>query len=253
MSKADGFSSRLMFRSEGALMSYMYYPGKSADHNCGEDWFYDVNAQAGTWHTINLYVKMNTPGALAAQSCEDRDSLASHALVLYRNVGDPGPQYSQSFRPSERCHWSCGHWLNDKVLAGEGRSSMHVAACGCMWLHACGCICSVAASVIQCACTVLYNQCRPARWACLRVGSEECYLLWASLPAHHTAAAIKRARSVGARMCMRHTMPLSFRSHRAHVSVCFSTLVLILVCVVTQLPQQRDLTDRECACSMLMQ
>ena len=47
----------------GRLMSYMYI--SPTDEECvnGEDWWYDANVTAGVWHTMFMYIKLNTPGA----------------------------------------------------------------------------------------------------------------------------------------------------------------------------------------------
>lgn len=63
VSKTEGFSSRLMFRQNGALESYMYYPDRPLTSACGDDWLYNYNAVAGQWYNVHLAITLNTPGA----------------------------------------------------------------------------------------------------------------------------------------------------------------------------------------------
>ena len=46
----------------GRLMSYMYISPTGDECVNGEDWWYDGNVTAGTWHTMYMYIKLNTPG-----------------------------------------------------------------------------------------------------------------------------------------------------------------------------------------------
>ena len=55
------FSSRIMWRAQGTLMSYMYYPGK--EERCGADWLWDKEASDEEWQFQKTYVRMNTIGA----------------------------------------------------------------------------------------------------------------------------------------------------------------------------------------------
>jgi hypothetical protein len=55
------FNARVMWRENGALESYMYYPNKTSI--CGDSWLW--NAAAGsTWNFVKMYVRMNDVGAL---------------------------------------------------------------------------------------------------------------------------------------------------------------------------------------------
>lgn len=56
----EGFSARVMWRENGAAVSYMYYPGQP--ENFGEDLPWGVNFQPGAWHTIEQRVRLNTVG-----------------------------------------------------------------------------------------------------------------------------------------------------------------------------------------------
>ena len=63
MTAESGFNSRVMWRGED-LMTYVYYAGMDPATNCGEDWHWNVATTSGQWHTIEMYIKVNTPGAL---------------------------------------------------------------------------------------------------------------------------------------------------------------------------------------------
>lgn len=56
----DGFSARMMWRTGGAAVQYMYFPEKV--EACGDDYDYDVAFAPGTWHTVEHRLVMNTPG-----------------------------------------------------------------------------------------------------------------------------------------------------------------------------------------------
>jgi hypothetical protein len=61
----DGFSARMMWRTAGEAVQYMYFPEKVND--CGDDYGYAIDASAvhfepGTWHTVEHRLVMNTPG-----------------------------------------------------------------------------------------------------------------------------------------------------------------------------------------------
>ena len=53
-----------MFRRQGALESYMYYPDKDPREKCGADWLWNRAAVPGEWYNIVLFVQVNTPGEL---------------------------------------------------------------------------------------------------------------------------------------------------------------------------------------------
>jgi hypothetical protein len=56
-----------MWRPEGNLVSYMYYPLK--EERCGIDWRWDVVAKPGMWHEVTMYVRVNEPGMLQSCAC----------------------------------------------------------------------------------------------------------------------------------------------------------------------------------------
>lgn len=60
VTRADGFSTRLMWRRDGAIVTYAYYPDKPRSIRCGEDWVWDGRLTSGVWHDIAMRVKLNT-------------------------------------------------------------------------------------------------------------------------------------------------------------------------------------------------
>ncbi len=82
----DGFSIRIMWRELGVLCSYLYHKDKDPEAKWGKDYFFmntenknvpieksvwkTMNTKfedrmyitPGIWHTIKIYIKMNTPG-----------------------------------------------------------------------------------------------------------------------------------------------------------------------------------------------
>jgi hypothetical protein len=62
VSKARGFSTRLMWRANGKMVTYAYYPDKPKSIRCGEDWNWDQGLSSGKWHEIKMWCKLNSPG-----------------------------------------------------------------------------------------------------------------------------------------------------------------------------------------------
>ncbi|MBI6550434.1 polysaccharide lyase [Xenorhabdus lircayensis] len=56
----DGFSSRLMWRKEGELFGYLYYPEKEA--RCGDYVKLNTSLKKDIWYTLTQYVKLNSIG-----------------------------------------------------------------------------------------------------------------------------------------------------------------------------------------------
>lgn len=61
----DGFSARMMWRTGGAVVQYMYFPEKV--EACGDDYAYTLEDEPvqfgpGTWHRVEHRLVMNTPG-----------------------------------------------------------------------------------------------------------------------------------------------------------------------------------------------
>jgi hypothetical protein len=55
----DGFSARLMWRANGAIVAYLYYPDKPKSVRCGEDFVFDTTLESGRWYTIAISVRLN--------------------------------------------------------------------------------------------------------------------------------------------------------------------------------------------------
>lgn len=60
-----GFSARMMWRTGGAAVQYMYFPAKKSA--CGDDYHYtsggaDLSFKPGTWHKVEHRLVMNKPG-----------------------------------------------------------------------------------------------------------------------------------------------------------------------------------------------
>lgn len=57
----DGFSNRIMWRREGALVSYAYYPGQANRH--GDDFPWNAYLSVDKWTRLSQRVVLNTPGS----------------------------------------------------------------------------------------------------------------------------------------------------------------------------------------------
>ena len=51
-----------MWRDEGRMVTYAYYPDKPKSIRCGEDWKWSQKIQDGVWNHIRMWSKLNTPG-----------------------------------------------------------------------------------------------------------------------------------------------------------------------------------------------
>jgi len=60
VSGTDGWSGRIMWRSDGRVVQYVYHPDKPGKY--GEDFPWNCSFKPGTWHTIQNRFVMNTPG-----------------------------------------------------------------------------------------------------------------------------------------------------------------------------------------------
>jgi hypothetical protein len=56
----NGFSTRLMWRDEGKLVLYTYFPDRTT--RCGEDFTIMENMNTEQWYTIKQELQLNTPG-----------------------------------------------------------------------------------------------------------------------------------------------------------------------------------------------
>ena len=84
MSKDRGFSMRLMWREDGAIVTYAYYPDKPDSVHCGEDWLWSKKLRAGQWHTIRMYAKLNTVKGSDAKEDGVFKAWLDGKLVLYK-------------------------------------------------------------------------------------------------------------------------------------------------------------------------
>lgn len=77
------FSSRVMWRRRGGLVSYQYYDGKKK--RCGVDapWR-GATIAPGRWSKITVYMRVNTPGAFPklAAECVRRSGVGWHPAEL---------------------------------------------------------------------------------------------------------------------------------------------------------------------------
>jgi hypothetical protein len=89
---SGGFSARMMWRSGGAAVQYLYYPGKV--NSCGDDFPYLIGGNAvvfqpGTWHRVRHHLRMNTPGehdGLLSATFDDAPALDKTDFI-YRAAG----------------------------------------------------------------------------------------------------------------------------------------------------------------------
>jgi hypothetical protein len=58
-----GWNARAMWRDDGQLVSYMYYPGHNSPSGCGEDWKWGFQIQDDKMYTVHMYMKVNDPGS----------------------------------------------------------------------------------------------------------------------------------------------------------------------------------------------
>ncbi|MBD2779837.1 polysaccharide lyase [Xenorhabdus szentirmaii] len=79
----DGFSSRLMWRKEGELFGYLYYPEK--EERCGDYIKLNVSLKRGVWYTLTQYVSLNNIGkrdGVYAQYIDGKEILRLNNLKL---------------------------------------------------------------------------------------------------------------------------------------------------------------------------
>eukprot|EP00892_Ulva_mutabilis_P009445 jgi/Ulvmu1/6873/UM031_0078.1 len=62
VSRDRAWSTRLMWREGGRMVTYAYYPDKPKSIRCGEDWVWSKKVQSNKWHHVRMWVKLNTPG-----------------------------------------------------------------------------------------------------------------------------------------------------------------------------------------------
>lgn len=86
-----GFSARMMWRTDGHAVQYLYYPEKQ--NSCGDDFDYTngdapVSFVPGRWHRVEHHLVMNTPGRRDGklQAWFDGQLVLDRAL-MYRSSG----------------------------------------------------------------------------------------------------------------------------------------------------------------------
>lgn len=87
----NGFSTRLMWRSNGRLVVYTYFPDRDIT-KCGVDYTFFENAQPNRWYTIRQHLRMNTPGQRDGllEMYVDGTRTLRLTNVLYRKSGKSG-------------------------------------------------------------------------------------------------------------------------------------------------------------------
>lgn len=61
----DGWSARIMWRADGKIVQYVYYPDQATEY--GDDFVWDEGGcpryfRPGRWYCVETYVQLNTPG-----------------------------------------------------------------------------------------------------------------------------------------------------------------------------------------------
>ncbi|MCU0429030.1 MAG: hypothetical protein MUF42_03585, partial [Cytophagaceae bacterium] len=82
----NGFSARLMWRRNGELVVYTYFPDRTS--SCGVDYLF-FTARPNVWYTIRQHIKLNTPGQRNGilEMFVDGRQVMNKRDVLYRNAG----------------------------------------------------------------------------------------------------------------------------------------------------------------------
>lgn len=103
-SRSDGFTARMMWRENGALMQYIYYPGQR--HKFGKDIAYLDKGKScyvvpGRWHKVKHRVRLNKPGRPNGrlQAWLDNVLVADESAIAWRDVG-------HSFTGIDKMHFS---------------------------------------------------------------------------------------------------------------------------------------------------
>lgn len=86
----DGWSTRGMWRQNGALENYVYHAGQTNYY--GDDLFWGSNGSRGQWHRIQQRVVLNTPGVADGiiETWLDGKKVLSVTDMLYRKTGAIG-------------------------------------------------------------------------------------------------------------------------------------------------------------------
>lgn len=86
----DGWSARGMWRVDGKLENYVYHADQVSFY--GDDEFWSVNAQPGTWHRVQHRVVMNTPGVADGilEAWIDGKKVLSEQKFMFRKTANIG-------------------------------------------------------------------------------------------------------------------------------------------------------------------
>jgi hypothetical protein len=89
----DGWSARLMWRTGGHVVQYVYHPDQPG--KWGEDFLWKVKDlpcvfKPGVWHCVETYVRMNTPGRHdgVIRSWFDGEQALEVATLRFRDTAD---------------------------------------------------------------------------------------------------------------------------------------------------------------------
>lgn len=89
----DGWSARIMWRPDGKIVQYVYYPDQPGEY--GEDFVWDYGGcprffKSGKWHCVETFVQMNTPGKKDGiiRSWLDGDKALEITGLRFRDIPD---------------------------------------------------------------------------------------------------------------------------------------------------------------------
>lgn len=140
VSPQRGWSTRLMWREGGGMVTYAYYPDKPKAIRCGEDWRWSKKVVPGRWFNVKIYTKINTPGKAdgISKAYLDGELVMQKTGIMFRyNSADSytisraylttyvGGSSVEMFAPS---HDQFIKFDNFKVYSGPVRSSAPVPA-----------------------------------------------------------------------------------------------------------------------------
>jgi hypothetical protein len=128
VSKDRGFSTRLMWREGGAMVTYAYYPDKPKSIRCGEDWLWSKKVQSNTWHHIRMWSKLNTPG----QKNGEFKAWLDGELVLSKN--DIRYRYDPKFKISRAYITTYAGGSSRSLFAPSQNQYIWCAVCHVMYL-----------------------------------------------------------------------------------------------------------------------
>ena len=91
----DGWSARMMWRTDGAIVQYVYHPDQPDNH--GEDLPWSIDGEASRfkpdrWYTVRHEITMNTPGEHDGiiRTWLDGELALEFTSMRFRDIGDLG-------------------------------------------------------------------------------------------------------------------------------------------------------------------